>query len=178
MHSKIFFLWTRQKGTKFSQDWEVEFKKPFELYHQISLRASTEVALNLFQKWAKWNNLFHQYSHQFYQLGMISSACFHSEKGTLVVSFHIVTPLLNIGLFFPYRQQRINLKTPTQMFMFTKLLTIIIWVWAISQSVWHFLCYMSWCFRTSALRIIIKYCRNFMNTAPASKKKRLQPGND
>jgi hypothetical protein len=35
----------RWNGTKFVQVWKVEFKKSFKLYHQISIRVLTKVAL-------------------------------------------------------------------------------------------------------------------------------------
>ncbi len=130
----LFFV-NKTKGYKIQPRLRGWVQKTFWTLPPNLIEGLNRSCLNFFhfawrgQKWAKWNNLFHKYIHIFYQLGMISSACSHSEKATLVVAFDNVLPTLNIGLFFPYRQQRINLKTSTKMFIFTKLFLIITWVW-------------------------------------------------
>jgi len=46
VQSKIFQSRMRQNGMKFSQDWNIEFKKSFELYRQISFKVRTKVGFN------------------------------------------------------------------------------------------------------------------------------------
>ncbi len=54
MQSKRLKSRMRQNSMKFSQDWNIEFKKSFELYRQISLMVWTKVGFNFIHfAWTK-----------------------------------------------------------------------------------------------------------------------------
>ncbi len=74
VQSKRFCSWTRQNGTKFDLDWEIELKKSFELDRQILENVLTKVALNFIhfawhgQNWAKFCEDLMIFSCQFRQI--------------------------------------------------------------------------------------------------------------